>query len=170
MVGQVTLRDETPNDRDAVWQVNQQAFSRDDEARLVDELRLGGYVRVSKVAEENGLLVGHVLFSDLPIVGAAGTVHALALAPLAVIPSCQNRTIGSRLVELGLSACRAAGFSIVVVLGHPEFYHRFGFEARLAQRLKSPFAGPEFMALELVEGALNGVEGVVTYPPPFGGF
>ena len=71
------------------------------------------------------------------------------------------------LVREGLRACREAGHRIVVVLGHPEFYPRFGFSARLAERLKSPYSGPAFMAIELVPGALEGVEGEVRYPPPF---
>ena len=122
----------------------------------------------SLVAEEGGRVVGHILFSDLPIVTADGTVEALALAPLAVLPSHQRRGIGSLLVREGLRACREAGHRIVVVLGHPEFYPRFGFSAELAERLKSPFSGPAFMAAELVPGALEGVEGEVRYPPPFG--
>ena len=73
------------------------------------------------------------------------------------------------LVREGLRTCVEAGHRIVVVLGHPEFYSRFGFSAKLARRLKSPYSGPAFMALELVSGALEGVEGEVQYPPPFDG-
>ena len=164
------IRPETPADHAAIREVNRLAFGGDDEARLVDALRDGGYVRVSLVAEEGGRVVGHILFSDLPIVTAGGTVEALALAPMAVIPSHQRRGIGSMLVREGLRACREAGHRIVVVLGHPEFYPRFGFSAKLAERLRSPFSGPAFMAVELVPGALEGVEGEVRYPPPFGAF
>lgn len=101
----------------------------------------------------------------------AGTVDALSLAPMAVLPSHQRQGIGSRLVEAALEACREAGHRIVVVLGHPEFYPRFGFSAGLARPLESPFGGGEaWMALELVPGALGGVEGRVEFSLPFRAF
>jgi putative acetyltransferase len=164
----VTVRAETPADLEAIREVNRRAFGQEDEARLVDALRDGGYARLSLVAEEGGRVVGHILFSDLPIVTPMGTLHALALAPLAVLPDQQRQGIGSRLVREGLQACAEAGHRVVVVLGHPDFYPRFGFSARLAERLQAPFSGPSFMALELVPGALAGVSGQVRYPPPFG--
>jgi putative acetyltransferase len=147
--------------------VNRLAFVGEDEARLVDALRDGGYVRASLVAEEGGRVVGHVLFSDLPIVTEGGTIEALALAPLAVTPDYQRRGVGSLLAREGLRACTEAGHRVVIVVGHPEFCPRFGFSAAMAERLRSPYSGPAFMAVELVPGALEGVEGEVRYPPPF---
>jgi putative acetyltransferase len=164
----VEVRLERPGDHAAVREVNRLAFGRDEEALLVDALRAGGHVRLSLVAEDGGQVVGHVLFSDLPILTRQGTVHALALAPLAVTPARQRQGIGSLLVREGLRACAAAGQRIVVVLGHPAYYPRFGFSAALARPLKAPFSGDAFMAVELVPGALRGVAGEVRYPPPFG--
>jgi putative acetyltransferase len=165
----VVIRSETTADLDAIRHVNRLAFGQDDEARLVDALRGGGYVRVSLVAEQAGQVVGHILFSDLPIHTEAGTVSALALAPMAVVPTFQKQGIGSALVRQGLEECRRQGHQIVVVVGHPHFYPRFGFSSKLAERLISPFSGREsFMSLELVPGALDGVAGRVQYPPPFG--
>jgi putative acetyltransferase len=161
------IRMECPEDRAAIWHVNQLAFEREDEARLVDELRDEGYVRVSLVAELDGQIVGHILFSQLPIATESGQVEALALAPMAVIPSRQRKGIGSSLVVEGLKACGAAGHRIVVVLGHPAYYPRFGFSVKLAEPLRSPYSGEAFMALELVPGALDGIEGEVRYAPPF---
>ena len=136
---------------------------------LVDALRAGGHARLSLVAEIDGDVVGHVLFSDLPILTDRGVVPALALAPVAVRPDQQRRGIGSALIRAGLAAARAAGHRIVVVLGHAEYYPRFGFSAKLAEPLSSPFSGRDsWMALELVPGALDGVEGAVQYAPPFG--
>jgi putative acetyltransferase len=161
------IRAETGTDLDRIREVNRLAFGRDDEARLVEALRAGGHARISLVAEEGGQVVGHILFSELPIVTEKGTVEALALAPMAVAPDRQRHGIGSLLVREGLRACRGSGHRIVVVLGHPEFYPRFGFSAKMAVRLRSPFSGPAFMAVELVPGALGSVEGEVRYPPPF---
>jgi putative acetyltransferase len=164
----VVVRVEGADDLEAIREVNRQAFGREDEARLVDALREGGYARLSLVAEEAGRVVGHILFSDLPVVTPTGAVPALALAPLAVLPERQRQGIGSRLVREGLLACAGAGHRAVIVLGHPAYYPRFGFSAGLAERLKAPFSGPAFMARELVPGALTGMTGEVRYPPPFG--
>lgn len=164
-----TIRLETPADRDAVFQVNRAAFGQDDEAVLVDALRAGGYGRMALVAEVGGEIVGHIFFSDLPIQTEQGTASALSLAPMAVAPAYQRRGIGSALVRAGLDACRTAGHRIVVVLGHADFYPRFGFSAKLAEPLSSPFSGrASWMAAELVPGALAGVSGGVQYAPPFG--
>jgi putative acetyltransferase len=164
----VHIRPEVATDYEAIRVVNQRAFSGDDEARLVDALRAGGYARLSLVAEVDGRVVGHILFSELPIVTESGTVAALSLAPMAVLPEFQRRGIGSQLIERGLAMCRELGHRIVVVLGHEEYYPRFGFSCELARPLASPFSGKSWMALELVPGALAGVVGRVEYPPPFG--
>jgi putative acetyltransferase len=162
------IRAESPADAIAVGIVNRLAFGQEDEARLVASLRDEGYVRVSLVAEEEGRVVGHILFSPLAIETQSGTVEALALPPLAVITEWQRRGIGSALVREGLRVCNEAGHRLVIVLGEPEFYGRFGFSADRARPLKSLYSGPAFQALELVPGALAGVEGEVIYPPPFG--
>lgn len=107
--------------------VNRRAFGQDAAAVLVDALRAGGYAEVSLVAEVAGRVVGHILFSRLPIRTAAGTVDAVSLAPMAVLPDHQRHGIGGELVRAGLEARRAGGHRIAVVLGHPAFYRRFGF-------------------------------------------
>jgi putative acetyltransferase len=162
------IRPETAADHHAIRHVNRLAFGQDAEARLVDALRDGGYVRASLVAEKDAQVVGHILFSDLPIVTWAGTIPALALAPLAVVPEVQKQGIGSALMRRGLEVCKEQGHRIVVVVGHPHFYQRFGFSSKLAAQLESAYSGREsFMAVELVPGALDGVTGRVQYPPPF---
>jgi putative acetyltransferase len=165
------IRPETAEDQQAIRHVNRAAFGADDEANLVDALRDGGFVEVSLVAQVNGDVVGHILFSRLSIITNSGIVEALSLAPLAVVPNHQRRGIGSKLVGAGLQACREKGHQIVLVLGHPKFYPRFGFSAELAQPLSSPFGGSEaWMALELVPDALKGVSGKVRFASPFGEF
>jgi putative acetyltransferase len=163
------IRLEAAADHEAIRHVNSLAFGQDAEARLVDALREGGYVRASLLAEQVGKVVGHVLFSDLPIITETGTVPSLALAPMAVMPDYQRQGIGSALVRRGLEVCKEQGHRIVVVLGHAQFYPRFGFSSKLASALSSPFGGGDsWMALELVPEALAGVTGQVQYPPPFG--
>jgi putative acetyltransferase len=164
----VTIRPESIQDRQSIWHVNQAAFEGDAEANLVDALRDGGFVDVSLVAEVDGTVVGHILFSRVAIVAKIGTVNALSLAPMAVLPSHQRQGIGTKLVESGLATCREQGHKIVVVLGHPEFYPRFGFSVELSQKLESPFGGGnEWMAMELSENSLRGIEGRIEYSPPF---
>lgn len=165
---ELVIREETTADLAAVRELDRLAFGQDDEANLVEALRAGHYTRLSPVAERDGTVVGHLLFSRLPIETVTGAVEALALAPVAVLPGHQRQGVGSRLIRDGLTMCRQQGHRIVVVLGHAEYYPRFGFSAALAERLRSPFPGPHFMALELVPGALDGVEGDVRYPSPFG--
>lgn len=164
----IVVRWETPADQSAVREVVRAAFGRDEEADLVDALRAGGFTRLSLVAEQDGAIVGHVLFTRLPVETPGGVFETLALAPVSVLPEWQRRNVGSRLIRGGLAACRDRGHRAVIVLGHPDYYPRFGFSAAAASRLKSPFPGPHFMALELVPGALAGVEGEVRYPAPFG--
>jgi putative acetyltransferase len=164
---QPTIREESTADFAAISHVNRLAFGGDDEARLVDRLRAEGFARISLVAEHDTHVVGHLLFSDLAIVTASGSLDALALAPMAVLPDYQSRGIGSALVRRGLELCRSRGHAIVIVLGHRDYYPRFGFSPELAQPLESPYAGASFMALELTPGALTGVAGRVEYPPPF---
>jgi putative acetyltransferase len=162
------IRPEEDSDLEAVRRVHRLAFGRDDEARLVDALRAQGYARLALVAQMDREVVGHILFSALPIITPSGTVPGLALAPLAVLPEFQRQGIGSGLVRRGLEACRDQGERIVIVLGHPDYYPRFGFSATLARRLQSPFGDTDsFMALELTPGALAQVSGAVRYPPPF---
>ena len=166
---ELTIRPEGPEDYEAIRGVNRLAFGREAEGELVDALRRGGHARLSLVAESGGRVVGHALFSGMHIASPDGrTADALALAPLAVLPGHQRRGIGSALVRDGLRRCAQQGHRLVIVLGHPEYYPRFGFSAELARRLESPYAGEAFMALELAPGALaEAAGGRVVYPPPF---
>jgi len=164
----LSIREETPQDYEAIREVNRLAFQQEDEGQIVDRLRADGLVIASLVAVEDGAVVGHILFSELPIETDRGLLRAASLAPMAVRPERQRRGIGSALVLRGLEVCRQRGYSIVVVVGHPSYYPRFGFSAERARNLRSPFAGEAFMGLELVAGALEGLEGRVRYPEAFG--
>lgn len=167
----VAIRQQTAEDDLAVYRVNAQAFGRDVEARLVEGLRANpDYVpELSLVAEVGGEIVGHILFSPISIEVAKEAIPAISLAPLAVLPEHQNMGIGSALVMRGLEACCSLGHRIVIVLGHPNYYPRFGFSTELAKELACPFgeAGDAWMAIELQLGALRGVRGKVHYPKQF---
>lgn len=175
----ITIREELPQDRESIRLVNEKAFGQPveefwgapsnppGEADLVDALRERGLARLSLVAELEGQIVGHILFSAIEIVSPDRAVDALALAPMAVLPQYQRMGIGSRLIQNGLQRCREAGHRIAIVLGHPSYYPRFGFSPELASQLQSKYAGEAFMALELVPGALKDVAGEVRYSPPF---
>ncbi|MDH3231643.1 MAG: N-acetyltransferase [Alphaproteobacteria bacterium] len=168
--GTVEIRPERADDIPAIGAVNRLAFGQADEAALVDALRDGGFGVISLVAEDAGRIVGHIFFSRLPVEAGDRVVAGAALAPLAVLPDRQREGIGSALVGAGLAACQTAGIAAVVVLGHPDYYPRFGFSALAARGLRSPFpgAGDAFMALELVPGSLDLRDAVVRYAPPFG--
>ena len=163
------IREETPEDREVIRAVNRLAFGGEIEGQLIDRLRADGDVLLSLVAQVDGEVVGHILFSKLKAETSGGSIKAAALAPMAVTPEFQGRGIGTALVERGLALCRERGYTAVVVLGHPAYYPRFGFSAQKGQSLSSPYseAGDANMALELVPGALAGVSGSVRYPEAF---
>ncbi|UQA57280.1 GNAT family N-acetyltransferase [Polyangium aurulentum] len=166
----VVLRPELPTDAPAVHRVNELAFGRVEEASLVDALRRADAVTLSLVAELEGRVVGHILFSPVDIDRDDGRDSAVGLAPMAVLPEAQRHGIGSQLVRAGLDRLRAAGHGAVVVLGHTAFYPRFGFApaARFGLRWEVPGHDEAFMAVELVPGFLGTRAGVVRYRPEFG--
>ena len=166
-----TIRQEGKQDQDAVDRLHKSAFGGDLEAKLVSALREACFAKVSLVAAIQNEVVAHILFSSVAIRTASGSVDALSLAPLAVLPHQQRKGLGSEMTRTGLEFCKKRGDRIVVVLGHPDFYSRFGFSAELARQLESPFGGGDaWMALELVPQALCGIHGAVEYSPPFSMF
>lgn len=114
-------------------------------------------------------IVGHILLSKINIVHDNKKTSSLALAPVSVLPAYQNKGIGKQLIESALKKATELGFRSVIVLGHPDYYPKFGFKKASLWDIKAPFDVPDesFMGLELVSGALNGVTGVVEYPSVF---
>ncbi len=165
----IEIRPEAAADRAAVRRINELAFGQPNEAELVDSLREGARPLLSLVAVEDGRVVGHILFSPVTITGPPGASTAMGLAPMAVLPERQNRGIGSALVEAGLAACRALCENVVVVLGHPRYYPRFGFAPASAKGLACEYSVPDdaFLVIELAPGALRGRTGLVQYHPEF---
>ena len=160
------IRARAEADDDAIRRLNDAAFGGTYESKLVEDLRGAGLAVVEVVADEQ-TIIGHILFSMLDVTVNGASVRALALAPMSVQPERQRGGIGSRLVRAGLEQAHAEGWQAVIVLGHREYYPRFGFSAALAQPLQAPFSGPSFMALDLQPGVLQG-GGRVVYPAAFG--
>ncbi|MDP1738134.1 MAG: N-acetyltransferase [Caulobacter sp.] len=149
----MVIRPATAEDHAAIHAVVAAAFRQPDEADLVDALRADGDALVELVAEEDGQIVGHILFS--PLATDTGARFA-ALAPLSVTPSRQKDGLGTMLMQVSHELLRAAGVEAVIVLGHPAYYPRVGYTAEAALTVTSPFRGPSFMALALTPGALDG--------------
>lgn len=165
----ITIRQEQEDDFQAIEHVHKQAFEQSNEANLVHLLRSSrAFVsELSLVAEMEEEIVGHLLFSKVHI-GDEGNA-ALALAPIGVLPSFQQRGIGMKLIDEGIKRATKLSYEVVVVLGEPKYYHRFGFHTASEHNVQAPFDVPEkfFMVLELKKGALRNLEGVVTYPDAF---
>lgn len=168
----ITIRQENPSDITAIHALNKIAFDgREAEPRLVDDIRNSeNFIpELSLVAEQRGQILGHILLSRIHIETENGSIPALALAPMAVLPAYQKQGIGSDLVRRALSVSKSLGHGIVIVLGHSSYYPRFGFSADAAKSLECPYGncGTAWMACELITGALQGIHGRVVYPPAF---
>lgn len=166
------VRVEQEKDILAIKEVNDLAFGQGNEARLIEAIRNSEFFvpDLSLVAEtDKHEIIGHILFSVITIETENGSVRSLALAPLAVTPKYQNQGVGSSLVREGLRRSKELGFTSVIVLGHAEYYPKFGFTAASDKGIKSPFEVPDeaFMIYELRPGALNHVQGTVNYPESF---
>ncbi|WP_213424225.1 GNAT family N-acetyltransferase [Bhargavaea massiliensis] len=174
---EITIRQSVPSDFESIRQVVAQAF-KDAEMSDQNEYVLVGRLRVSDayipelsiVAEDvTGQIIGHILMTRISIVDAANAEDSLAMAPVSVLPANQRQGIGSRLIRTALAKAKELGYGSVIVLGHPDFYPRFGFRKATEWGIRPPFDVPDnaFMALELQKGALKHVAGVVRYPEPF---
>ena len=165
----ITIRPEGPEDAARVRRVNELAFGQPAEADLVERLRQACTDSLSLVAEDDAV-VGHILFTPVVVESAARPVLGMGLAPMAVLPDRQRQGIGSQLVRRGLDILRARSCPFVVVVGHPEYYPRFGFEPASAHGLASQWEGmPDgaFMVLVLDAHVMAGVSGVATYRREF---
>ena len=163
------VRAEQDKDRAAVHAVYVAAFETPSEANLVDALREQAQPVVSLVAEEDGAIAGHTMFSPVSLLGHPG-LKVMGLAPMAVAPKHQRKGTGSALVRAGLEQCRQLGFVAVVVLGHAGYYPRFGFLPSTHFGIGCEYDVPEdvFMAMELQPAALRGITGTVKYHAAFG--
>ena len=164
------IRKEKEKDQKDIFEVNKLAFGQEEESQLVDRIRKGiNFIPdLSIVAEINNRVIGHILFSKIRILGSSA-FETLALAPMAVIPEFQGQGIGSRLVRNGIKKAKELGFDSIIVLGHKDYYPRFGFKEASLWDIKCPYQVPDevFMAIELKDNALEGRAGTVSYPDEF---
>lgn len=162
------VRGEEPRDWAAVHALNVAAFGSAAEADLVDTLRQQVTPIISLVAEQDEMIVGHIMFSPVALTGHAD-LKLMGLAPMAVAPVHQRKGAGSALVRAGLARCNELDFGAIVVLGHPGYYPRFGFAPAAQFGIGCEFAAPPqaFMIVELETGYLRGRSGTIRYHSAF---
>ncbi len=165
----IIIRPEKPEDVPLIYSVLEQTFKRDAEAKLADSLRTACKDHLSLVADDNGTIVGYIMFTPVLIKNGA-EVRGMGLAPMAVLPSRQGRGIGSLLVKSGLQILQERGCPFVIVLGHPDYYPRLGFVPTSGFNIKSQWDGvPEkaFMIHVMDNKALENVSGIATFRDEF---
>ena len=166
----INVRVERPEDIPQIRMINEQAFGQTAEAGIVDTLRASCPGCLSMVAEDEQGLAGHIFFSPAVIENAGGRIEGTGLAPMAVLPNRQRQGIGSALVKCGLELLRMKGSPFVIVLGHPAFYPRFGFEIASTRGLSCQWKGvPDeaFMVLVMDDQVLDGVSGIASFRDEF---
>jgi putative acetyltransferase len=157
------VRAATDEDRAGIRAVHEAAFAGPLEAGIAEALHDGGDERISLVAAEAGLILGHVVLS----VGRVGDSSVLCLGPMGVAPRSQRRGIGTALIRRALAEAAAAQAGLVVLVGHPEYYPRFGFERARPLGLECEWDLDEpWMALRL-PAYDPAVRGLVRFPPAF---
>jgi putative acetyltransferase len=166
----IKIREEIFKDIDAIRTINEQAFGQPQEANIVDRLRANCDGLLSLVALQHENIIGHILFSPVTIEGNHGGLKGMGLAPMAVLPEFQRQGVGSGLVQAGIEILRESKCPFIIVLGHPEYYPRFGFEPASRYRIRSQWEGvpdPAFMILWLDKTGINHVSGVAKYRDEF---
>ena len=166
----ILIRKEEENDHKNIYEVNRLAFEQENESKLIEKIRVGSNFipDLSLVADINNRIIGHILFSKIKIIGNS-IFETLALAPVAVLPEFQKQGIGSNLINRGMEKAKELGFDSIIVLGHKDYYPKFGFKRASKWNIKCCFEVPDeaFMAVELIDGALRGKEGTIKYPDEF---
>lgn len=165
----MNIRDEDQFDFKGIWDINKLAFQGEEEGKLINKLREEDVDLISLVAEDGLNLVGHILISPAIIKSEDKSIEIAALGPMAVLPTYQRKGIGSELIKEGIRRCIKAGYVAIAVLGHPEYYPKFGFLPSVKYGITCEYEVPEevFMILELHKSFLNEITGVVKYHPAF---
>lgn len=173
---EINLRQETSEDYEQVFNTVKEAFKTEPfsdftEQYLVDRLRKSDAFipELSIIAEQNKEIIGHVLITKINIINKSKSFKSLALAPVSVKPAYQNKGVGGQLILTAHAKAIELGYKSIVILGHEDYYPRFGYERASKFDIKLPFEAPDenCMAIELVENGLEGVRGLVEYPKEF---
>ena len=168
---EVKIRREERDDYNEIRIINELAFNQKNEGKLLDDLRKKSDFNnlLSLVAETKGRIVGHILFYPIKIKNEKEEFIVLSLAPMAVHPDYQNKGIGIKLVKEGLEAAKETGYNSVIVVGHPNYYPRFGFSPASKWNIKLPIECPDdvFLAIELKKDSLKNVSGLVEFPKEY---
>ncbi len=162
----IEIREERPDDIAAVRELNRRAFGQDQEGNIVDALMANGAALLSLVATLNDRVVGHIMYSPVSIDGKG---RGAALGPMAVIPERQRQGIGSKLIEAGNQKLKDAGCPFIIVVGHADYYPRFGFRPASEHGIKCEWDVPDdvFMLLVLDQAKMEGVSGLAKYRHEF---
>ena len=165
----IDIREERPEDIPTIRSVNVEAFGQAQEAKLVETLRTNGGILLSLVATNQDQIVGHILYSPVTVGTGEKKITGAGLGPMTVRPAYQRRGIGSNLIEFGTTRLRQGGCPFIVVLGHADYYPRFGFRPASEYGLKCEWIVPDnaFMALALDESKIRDVSGLARYRGEF---
>lgn len=172
----IQIREERPEDHKVVFELIKLAFETEElsdhrEQFLVERLRLSeAFIpELSLVYEQDGVVVGYILLTKLKIVNATDTYESLALAPVAVLPAYQGKGIGGALITEAHKRAKVLGYTSVVLLGHADYYPKFGYKQTKHYNISLPFDVPDenCMACELIPDGLKGINGIVEYPQAF---
>jgi putative acetyltransferase len=165
----IEIREEQPDDIRSVRELNQLAFGQPDEGVIVDKLRQNCGDLLSLVALIRDKVVGHILFSPVTIEGENRTVQGMGLGPMAVTPELQRRGIGSALIRTGMTEMKKRGSPFVLLIGHPEYYPRFGFRPASRHGIRSEWEVPDeaFLINVIDESEMQGFSGLAKYRPEF---
>jgi len=169
---EVKIKQEIESDYSNVYELNRTAFEQESEPKLIELLRTSDAFipELSLIATIDNNLVGHILFTKIIIKDDNGNeFNSLALAPMAVKPDLQKKGIGGQLIRYGLGKAKELGYKSIIVLGHEQYYPKFGFVSTEKWNIKAPFDVPKnvFMGIELVKNGLTGITGTVQYPKEF---
>jgi putative acetyltransferase len=158
----IEIREERPADLAAIRDVYQRAFEQDQEANIVEALRSNAAALLSLVATLNSQVVGHIMYSPITI---GGEVTCAALGPMAVLPEHQRQGIGYKLVDTGNRKLKDAGCPFIIVLGHANYYPRFGFRPASTHGIKCEWEVSDnvFMVLVLDQEKMHRVSGLAKY-------
>ncbi|MEQ9316668.1 MAG: N-acetyltransferase [Henriciella sp.] len=159
----IWIRPARAEDADAIMALNDAAFGTPDEAKIVAQLLADGDSLASLIAHNDREILGHIQFFRIQI---NGENIGAGLGPMSAKPGHQKQGIGRGLIKLGMTMMEGQGRQLVFVLGHPDYYPKFGFSPEVAARYQAPWSGPAFMGIELSPAAPR--TGTLTYPKAFG--